>query len=136
MPTISAVRTAVDNRLATLWSIVQTRQDAYYATHGRYFQGKRTASVEPANTGAGSLQTAAADLLSDRPTDQVHTWLDFLPELNGLAIEMVLTIDVYESVDGWGYVGTVRVSHNGTIYERAANHGPETWRAFAWRVAS
>lgn len=136
MPTITAVRNAVDARLATLWSVIQTRQDTYYAAHGRYFQGKRTAASEPANTGAGSLQTAVGDLLADHPADQRETWLDFLPELDGLAVEMVLTIDVYHGPEGQGYVGTVRVSHNGTIYERAAQSGPETWRAAAWHTVS
>lgn len=134
MPTITAVRNAVDSRLSTLWNTIQTRQDAYLLANGRYFQGKRSHTAAPANTGAGSLQMAAADLLDDHPTDQVHTWLDFLPELNGLAIEMVLTIDVYDGPQGRGYVGTVRVSHNGTSYERAAQVGTETWRAFAWRT--
>lgn len=135
MPTITQVRNAVDARLVTLWSIVQTRQDAYFLAHGKFFQGRRTHTSEPANTGAGALQTAAGDLLSGHPTDQPETWLDFLPELDGLAVEMVLTIDVYNGPAGWGFVGTVRVTHNSTTYERAANHGPESWRAFAWRVA-
>lgn len=133
VPTLAIVRNAVDSRLATLWNIVQNRQDAYFATHQKFWQGLRSNSADITNPTAGTTATTtASNALAGHPTDQNETWLDFLAELNGLPIEMVLTIDVYNGPQGQGYVGTVRVGHNGVFYQRAAQVGPETWRAYGW----
>lgn len=135
MPPLHAVQNAVDGRLNGLWNAIEDNQSDYLTEHGRHFQGRQTHSVAPAHSNAGGLQTAAGDLLNDHPTDQTTTWNDFLPVMNGLAVEMSLTINVYNGPQGWGFVGVVRIIHNSTTYERAENSGPETWRAYDWRVS-
>lgn len=128
MATLAQVRQAVDTRLAQLWATIQARQDAYAAAHGgRYWQGLRTATITPADGVA-----ALPDVGNATPTDQPQAWPSAILTT---PLEMALQIDVYDGPLGAGYAATVQVQYNGTLYERAAQVGPETWRAFGWRAA-
>ena len=135
MPSLQQVRNRADDWLADRWGVVQARQAAYAAQHGgRYWQGLRCLSVEPLHTTA-SFADIVPDLLTSRPTDQAESWLDFLPEIENVAIPAVVIFDVYENSDGWGYVATVMTKHNDVIYRRSQNGaGSETWRKEAWHV--
>lgn len=134
MATLAQVRTRVDDWLTARWPTVQARQTAYAAAHGgRYFQGIRTHTVEPNHTTATFADTTS-DKLATKPTDQAEDWLSFLSEINGVAIPAVFVMDVYQSPSGWGYVAHVYARHNGVLYHRAQNVGPETDRTQAWHA--
>lgn len=127
MPTLAQIRTAVDNKLAALWPVVQAKQATYAANHnGRFWQGLVTRSIPPAD-GA----TALPDVGQKCPTDQPDPWPSAILTT---PMEMSLVIDVYSGPLGDGYVATVQVTVLGQTYERAAQVGPETWRQYAWRA--
>lgn len=127
MATLAQIRTAVDNRLTALWPTMQTRQATYLANHGRYWQGLRTHSVNPAegNTVLPTVGTAVP---------YYQTAADAWPSaILTTALEMVLWMDQYVTPDGTpGYVGTVQVDVLGHTYQRSQQVGPETWRTDAW----
>ncbi len=126
MATPAQIRQAVDDRLAALWSAIQTKEAAYAAAHGgRYWQGRRTHSVIPADGGA-----ALPDIGVTTPTDQPDPWPAALRQV---AMEMALQIETYDGPAGVGYAATVFVRINGVVWERAAQVGPETWRQHGWR---
>jgi hypothetical protein len=125
--TLAEIRTAVDAKLAELWPVVQTKQAAYLASRGRYWQGIRTIAGNPPEDAAEVAVNLAA-----KPSYQAESWADFaigLPATLGFS----LRIDTYSGPQGKGYVGTVEAMKNGVIYDRAANVGPETWRAHPWQ---
>lgn len=131
MATLLQVKNRVDAWLVGIWPTVQARQDAYFVAHGRYWQGLITATNIP-NHLTGGFADAIADKLSNHPTDIASTWLDVLPEINGVAIPAAFVIDAYQSPAGHGYVATVIGALNGTVYSRSQNVGPLTDRTQAW----
>lgn len=135
MATLAQVRDRVDDWLTARWPTVQARQTAYAAAHnGRYWQGLRCMVAEPNHTTA-QFNDATPDRMSSKPTDQAESWMDFLSEINGVAIPAVFIMDAYQAPAGHGYVAHVYARHNGTLYHRAQNVGPETFRTQAWHVA-
>ncbi len=124
MATPAQIRDAVDAKLATLWQAVQNKEDAYFQAHGRYWQGRRTHTVTPAD-GVETLPNIG----TGTPTDQPDPW----PlALRNSPLPMALQIDVYESPQGHGYAATVTVRIAGQDYQRTAQVGPETWREKPW----
>jgi hypothetical protein len=82
MPTLNQIRTRVDDWLQARWPTLRDRQEAYFAQHGRYWQGLRThlGNVEHSTT---TTSDAIADNLGSAPSDQQATWMDRYPELAG-----------------------------------------------------
>ncbi len=138
MPTLAAVRSAVDARLADLWTNqIVPRQETYASNHGgRYWQGILCIDLAnlPDNLPAAPAVLEAVPDLTRKPADQATSWLASGIAL-GATIPMAIAIDVYDGPAGTGYVGTVWAKHNGTIYSRAQATGPEAAeRTFAWRA--
>jgi hypothetical protein len=133
MPTLNQVRTKVDAWLADKWPTVVARQQNYFANRGQYWQGLRTHSAVPAFTNSQDGD-AAADQLNAQPTDAFSNWSNVFPEWDGLPIPCALQIDVYDGLEGKGWVATVWVRYNGVLYTRSQNVGPESWRSQAWTV--
>jgi hypothetical protein len=125
MPTLNEVRDTVNSWLAARWPLLVERQEAYFTIHARYFQGLWTHSVVP-DDGA----EIAPDQRTSKPGDQQARWADFfsLPDV----LPCALRIDVYEGDQGHGWTATVRVRVAGTIYQRIAHVGPQTWRVQNW----
>lgn len=115
----------INSRLATLAGQIATRQAAYFAAHGRYWQGLCTHATAP-----GDGTEAAADREGTRPTDEAESWTDA-----GLTPDRLFALqcDTYEGPTGPGYVLTVTVTWSGRTWQRAQGYGPETHRTFAWR---
>lgn len=127
MATLQEIKARADQVLTQIWREIQERQVVYAANHGgRYFQGLITHTVTPADG-----VDVAPDCLLVTPTDQPERWIDFGLELP--AIPFSIQLDVYDGPLGKGYVVTVQVKYQGVLYERAAQYGPETHRAFSWR---
>jgi hypothetical protein len=133
MPSLNQVRTKVNDWLSNRWPALVNFQENYFTNHGRYWQGLATHSSYPAFTNSTDGDSVP-DRLAIKASDVAETWLDNFSNWGGVELPCQFIIDVYDGPDGKGWVGKVRVSFNGTIYERAQNVGPEEHRTFAWRV--
>jgi hypothetical protein len=136
MPTLVQVRNAVDVRLTTLWTnTIVPRQNAFFAARGKYWQGILTTDLlalpDNPNSGSGTV-LEVAPATTRHPTDQAETWADAAIVL-GATIPMALEIHTYDGPLGKGYVGIVWAKWANTVYRRAQNNGPETWRTEAWQ---
>lgn len=109
MATLQQVRTKADNKLATFWTALQTRQDAYFAKHGKYFQLLAGSSL----TLDGADTTFAVVSPSDEAyaIDIDYSWTDTVP----------FQIEVHEWGGGYdsnGYKAIVTINYQGTLYRR------------------
>lgn len=127
MPLPDALRTRLEDVIDALKTKVVSRQNTYFANHGRYWQGVRTLSLGSVPDGT---ETAVDGSL--KPSDQAETWADFLGvDLPG-TLPVALWIDAYDGPQGKGYVVTAEVTYNSKVWSRSWNVGPETWRSVAW----
>lgn len=133
MATLIQLRNRVDAWIDARLPAVQAMQEAFRASHGRYWQGLKTHSKPPEHTTAEDVD-ADPDGLDEKPTDEQETWRTSFPALASIKFPASLTCDTYSGPGGHGYVLTVRVSHNGKTYSRAINVGPETDRSYGWRL--
>lgn len=115
MATLAQIQTAVNNRLSTFLPLIRTRQETYFANHGRYWQGIAFSSVPD----DGALVTPNYNL---KPTDQNSSWADAGVNADLPAqVEAQIAIHTYEAPGSvFGYFVVVRVSKNGTTYRRTA----------------
>ena len=120
------LQTRLDPLLEDVAAQVGAIQEAFRTVYGRYWQGARTHSAVPAD-GA----TAAPDL-SRKVLDQEESWGSFGFDLPA-EIEGALSVDVYQTREGHGYVVNAEVLAGGIHYRRAINHGPEFWRGHDWK---
>ena len=126
MATLQQIKDAVDAKLATLWTAIQSREDTFLAANGRYFQGLRTHATAPAD-GA----TALPDIGTTVPIGQPGA--PWPAAIRNTAMEMAIQIDVYHAPGGQkGYQATVYVEVLGHLYARTQQVGPETWRVMGW----
>lgn len=109
MATLNEIRTKANAKLTTFWSALKTRQDAYFAKHGKYFQ--LVAGSELTIDGADTPFAVVA------PSDEKHVididtkWSDTVP----------FQVEVHEWVGeegDRGYRGIVTINHQGTLYRR------------------
>lgn len=127
MATPAQIRQAVDDRLTALWNAIQNKQDNYAANHGgKYWQGLRTHSIDPAD-GTAVLPSIGTACPTDQPGQPWPNAILTTP------IEMSLQIDCYDGPQGKGYQATVTVTISGNTWIRTAQVGPETYRAHGWR---
>lgn len=126
MPTINQLRNEIDSRLTNLWPRIVTRQETYFSNHGRYWQGLWTHIPMPSCVQQDSGFPDVAPNLNAVPPDVVGTWANI--ENFPATLCYRIRIDVYTG----GFVATVQVKHNGTVYARSQNYGPQTWRTMAW----
>lgn len=131
MPTLSTLRNAIDTWLENRWPTVTARQATYFTNQGRYWQGLVTHIPPPSHTNSIDGSVLPNRMLLT-PTDQVTSWADVLPEWVTELMPAAIWIDVYLAPAGAGYVASIRVTHNGTLYQRSQNVGPETARTKAW----
>jgi len=120
MATLIEVRNKANAKLATFWSALQTRQDAYFAKHGKYFQLLVGSNLTP--DGADTAFSVVS------PSDEKHVididtaWSDTVP----------FKIEVHEWVGlggDRGYKGIVTINYQGTLYrrERDSNGIDSNW---------
>ena len=113
MATLAQIQTAVNARLSDFLPKVRTRQETYFANHGKYWQGIAFSTVPD----DGALVTPNYSL---KPTDQNSSWADAGVNADLPAqVECQIAIHVYEKPGSvFGYVVVVRVSKAGTTYRR------------------
>jgi hypothetical protein len=129
---LTAIQTQSDQFVAGLLTTIQQRQDIYLSANGEYWQGLPTHTNDLSYTVAVNASALANGLLL-HPTDQAESWIDMYPELSTLVFPASMRIDVYDGPSGKGYVIKTRLCYVDTCYEKADNHGPETWRSSDWR---
>ena len=97
------------NRTNTIVSRAITAQGIYLAANGHFFQGIAMPDTIP----DGSIDVDTD--VNVKPTDQVHSWLDFDPV--GYAAlsqkRMRVRIDVYDAPEGQGWVLTLEFRYAG-----------------------
>ena len=105
--TLAQLKTKANAKLATFWTELQTREDAYFAKHGKYFQ-----LLVGSNLTLDGADTAFSVV---SPSDETHivdidtAWSDTVP----------FQIQVHEWMgETIGYKGIVTVNHEGTLYRR------------------
>lgn len=133
MPTLNQMRTAINNWVDGKWSTIVARQENFRTNRGRYWQGLKTHLVPPAHTNSKD-DSKVGDRLNESPDDQgaFSTWLNVFPEWLTELLPASVQVDVYEGTQGHGWTLTVEATHNGDLWRRVVNVGPESHRAQAW----
>lgn len=119
------VRATADAFLAGFLAELQTKQAAFLARRGRYWQGLSTHLAEPVQ--GVSLPPDA----TRRPTDQSEGWSDegyTLPALMPFAV----SVNTYNGPLGQGYEVALTFRYDGLRWRRTENVGPEAHRVAGW----
>lgn len=121
MATLTQIQNAIDSWMSSNQAKLVAAQNAYYASHGRYFQGITTPATLP-DDGA----TVVADY-AKKPTDQLEKWSDVFTGGNLLPgnVPAQITIDVYDGPLGRGWMATLRFTKTGVTYRKTWAFGPE-----------
>lgn len=88
---------------------------------GKYFQGLRVHDILP------SEGNETVPDRSKKPTDQIESWEDAgitLPSTMPLSVR----VDVYNGLQGWGFVVIGELEVGNKVWRRAINVGPESYR--------
>lgn len=123
-----ALRDEVIAELAVFDADVAMTQAAYFSRERRYAQCIATSSNGPGDGGRKAPELTRA------PTDQPNAWEALLQGSRMQSTWLsTMRIDVYDGPQGKGYVVTSHYGDGGRVFERAINHGPETYRSHDWR---
>jgi len=117
MATLQQVRDKANAKLATLWPVLVSHQDAYFAKHGKYFQLMRTNEVvDGVDTEYSPTPAPDEQHLADVDTN----WSDTIP--------FQLYVDEHVAPEGNGFSLTAIVTLlNGDKYLRRRNsYGEDT----------
>ena len=133
MPTLNQMRNAIDNFVTNKWSTIVARQENFRTNRGRYWQGLPTHLVCPAHSNSTD-GSKTGDRLGESPDDQgqFSTWLNVFPEWLTELLPACVRVDTYDGPQGQGWVLTVEATHNGRLYRRSQNVGPESFRTQGW----
>lgn len=133
MPTLNQMRNAIDNFVTTRWPTIVARQENFRTNRGRYWQGLPTHLTCPAHTNSTD-GSKTGDRLEESPDDQgaFSTWLNVFPEWLSDLLPACVRVDVYDGPQGEGWVLTIEATHNGTLWRRSQNVGPEGHRTQGW----
>lgn len=110
MATLTQIRTKANTVLADFWSVLQTKQDAYFAKHGKYFQ----LITSPSTLVEDGVDTTFTVIKN--PTNPFNADLNFT-----YASPVPFQLEVHEWVGPVerGYTGFVRIKLlNGDIWQR------------------
>jgi hypothetical protein len=109
MATFQQIRDKANTRLATLWSVITSKQDAYFVKHGTYFGFNWTPSAPP-------LDGEDTAFTINRPSRfHVAADVDFTGET---AVPFAIQVIRHDGTTQ-GYTAFVRINHEGTIYQRS-----------------
>lgn len=91
MATLAQIRDKADTQLAKFWTALQTKQDAYFAKHGKYFQ----LLVTPSNA---VIDGIGSDFSNRVPSDEKFV----IDREFAFAEKIPFQIEVHEWVSGKG----------------------------------
>lgn len=106
----------LNNAINTFIAQLQTKQDAYYATHNRYWQGV----VNPVDAPSEEVLSTPDQ---NRKASDVESWDGFGIQLPQLPFSV--SVDVYQNLRGWGYFCTFTTKQGEEIYKKTRNFGNE-----------
>ena len=125
---LATTQAAIDIAMSTLLSNIDSAQAAYYAAHGKYWQGLISHLTVP-----DSGVSIEANNLSATPTDQDVTWDAFMGANKPGTIPASVTVDVYQTPTGeWGYVKRVLFVYGGGVYSTATDSGENPANNVPW----
>lgn len=134
MATLNQTRNAIDTFISNNWATIVARQENFRTNRGHYWQGVRTHTVTPTHTNSTD-GSSEPDRLDDSPSDDLFAkWSAAFPEWAGTKLGACLKVDTYDGPLGVGWALTIEVIHNGNLYRRCLNVGPETNRAYGWQL--
>lgn len=113
MATLIQIRDKANVILGDFWSVLQTKQNAYFAKHGKYFQLLVSPTVK--------VVDGVDQIFSKRiPNDELHQEdVDFS---FGTQIPFQIQVNEWVGSDSRGYTATVRIELlDGRIFERSRN---------------
>jgi len=115
--TLTELRDKADAKLATFWSALVTKQNAYYAKHGKFFQ-LLVSPENPVVDGADSDFTTRSPSDERFAVDVDFTWTEKIP--------FNITVDEWVGTGGNGFKATVVVQlPNGDQYTRSRTYEPQ-----------
>ena len=100
-------------------------QTQHFAARGRFWQGRMTHAVIPADGIASSPNPDARP--ADETTSRRTLGVSFPAQT-----EAAFSVEAYVGPQGPGYAIHVHVIASGVRYLRVINSGPETWRTHNW----
>jgi len=114
--TLQELRDKADAKLVQFWQLLQTKQDAYFAKHGKYFQ----LLISPESPVLDGVDSDFSVRLVEENTytaDVNFSWSDKIP----------FQIEVDAQTDGTNhsYLASVVVVYNGQAYKRTRTSGNE-----------
>jgi len=122
----ATVKTDGDKVGSDLAAAIVSKQAAYLAANGRYFQCLSTHSEIPVD---GAKTAPATDVKTDASVVSYSEQSIPLPESTSCAV----AIDNYNGPSGKGYVIRLTTNQSGKIYTKRINVGPETYRTHDWK---
>jgi hypothetical protein len=126
-----ARRNKVNTFIDSIRPTLQTRQNAYRAAKGRFWQG-----ISTNDRNNPPDDTDVAPNKGRRPTDQTEDWTDMAA---GFPANWPANVEVntYSGPQGDGFTLVARVRGTGAeIWERIVNFGPETHWERDWRLVN
>jgi hypothetical protein len=101
---------------------ITAAQDAYFATHGKYFQGIKTPAIPLDGVTEGTMDVDV------KPTDQLEGWIDFDSNTfkRNTKVPYQMKIKVYNALSGHGWVFTGELFYNSEHLVYRHHNGPET----------
>jgi hypothetical protein len=131
MPTLTQMKTDVDTFVTNKWPSIVAKQENFRTNRGTYWQGLPTHLSCPAHTN-GTDGSSIGDNLDANPTDQLSSWLNQFPDWVSELLPACLRVDVYDGPSGKGWTLTAEATHDGRLFRRIVNVGPESHREIPW----
>jgi hypothetical protein len=127
--TLAELRDKADTKLATLWSVLVTKEDAYFAKHGRYFGFNWSPSTEV-------VDGVDTDFVLNPPSRFFEAADVSFPATK---VPFQIQIICHDGPLGKGFTATVRVKlPNGDVYMRSKGYGEHSedrsWYKYAREI--
>ena len=123
---MSNLTDSIDQTIEALRPAFIAAQENFKATHGRYWQGRATHDVLPAEGVGKPIKD-----LDRKPDSEPFGWRNFA---GGLPpnLRASLTMDNYDGHKGQGFLLHVTLKETGRTMTKTINHGPMTERETDW----
>lgn len=119
-----------DNLMADALSHIAVKQQEFFSSNNRYFQGLPTHLIPVIEA-----TPTSPDLITNSPSDFNVKWRTIFPSLP-LLLPAQIFIDYYNGPLGKGYIVNLRVRVGTDIRSKTINVGPEIFRAHNWKTVN
>ena len=112
--TLAELKTKADAKLVTFWGVLTTKEDAYFAKHGRYFGFNWSPSMEV-------VDGVDTDFVLNPPSRFFEAAAVSFP---ATTVPFQIQVICHDGPLGKGFTATVRVKlPNGDVYMRSKGYG-------------